>query len=363
MNKIGITTFHRATNYGAVLQAYALQKFILDLGYDVELIDYCCEINDHSNLMDIRKYIRNPIRAIGSYNVRRRCIRFNKFVSNNIKTTKKSYTKENIDQFDDSEFDLIITGSDQVWNPDIIHDENAFLLDFINDDRKKYAYAASIGLCEIDDDTKKRFIKYLSRYSRISVREKNALELLRTCGINNADLVCDPTLLLDITNWIKLEKKVKTPKSYILIFGFNDDDFSWKCARYIRKRTNCEICVIGDRIIKPSGYIQFSAVGPQEWLYLIHHADYVITNSFHGMMFSIIFKRKFGVYDPKDGTNVRLAEMLGKSGCSNRYIEEDHMEKMMDEIDYNEVGNNLSDYISHSKSYIKRILTSIRGDV
>lgn len=357
MKKIGITTFHRATNYGAVLQAYALQKYVSDLGYDVRLIDYTCDINDHSDLMNIRRYISNPQKAIGSIYLRKRCKKFYGFVDKFINTTERSYTKQNIDSFDESEFDLLITGSDQVWNPDIIQDENAFLLDFVNDDRKKCSYAASIGLENIDDTTKERFKKYLSNYKGISVREKRAVDILKECGIDHVKLVCDPTLLIDAKEWEILEADIKIPEKYILLFSFGKDDLLWNCAKYLQKQTGYKICKIDNNIRPASDYIKLSGIGPGEWVYLIHHAEYVLTNSFHGMMFSLIFKKKFGIFIPKDGTCSRIREMLGNVDCMDRLIEDDNFQKIM--LDYDDFDEKINDYVNNSKCYLNTILSDI----
>lgn len=354
MKKIGVTTFHRATNYGAVLQAYGLCEYLSSIGHKAELIDYCCEINDHSDLLDPKKYLSNPVNAIKKYYLRKRCLRFLDFQKKYQRVSNESYDRFNIDTFIDK-YDLYITGSDQVWNPDIIGKENAFLLDFITDNSKKNSYAASIGLTKVSNETLQRYRDNLVHYKNISVREKEAAIILEQCGADSVKLVCDPSLLLEEEKWEALEKKVNTPEKYILVFTFGRDQNIWQKARELEKYTGIPVAMIGNRVRPYKDRIQFRGIGPQEWLYLIHHAEYVMTNSFHGMMFSIIFQKEFWVDDSKDGTYSRMIDLLERIGYSNRRL--DLLEKinLSEHIDYNMVSKKLTPFVEDSKLFLKKV--------
>lgn len=358
MKKIGIITFHKAINYGAVLQGYALAKYLYNLGHEAEIINYNSHLYDHYKLERKSNFLVNAVYTINRIYIKKKYKKFETFSNKELPLSSIEYDKDNINKKYMDTYEILFTGSDQVWNPELIHDEGAFLLDFVNDNKKRNSYAASIGLETLPDSHNGWFKKEIKKYNSISVRENKAKEILRDLGIENVTVVCDPTLLLSEMDWEKIEKKVNTPKKYILVFSFGKDVDLWQCAKRMASQTGYTLCTINDIFLSSKSVKQFKGIGPEEWVYLIHHAECIFTNSYHGMMFAIIFKRNFWVSDPKDGTNSRIVEMLERINCSDRIIEYLDDVNISAEIDYDDKKILLDKFINKSKKYIGSVINS-----
>jgi coenzyme F420-reducing hydrogenase beta subunit len=356
MKKVGIMTFHKAINYGAVLQAYALSQYINKVGGNAEVINYNSHLYDHYVLKKNSNPIINFLYMINRIYVNKKYKKFNQFVSNYIPLSNANYSTENINQTFIDEYDIYFTGSDQVWNPEIVGNEKAFLLDFINNNKKKYSYAASIGLDSLSENISNEYSRLISCFSGIAVRETKAVDILKNIGVDKVCTVCDPTLLLNDKEWIKIEKKIKTPKKYILVFSFGKDVDLWVSAKKMAKLTGYTICTLNDSFINSKNIKQFKGIGPREWIYLIHNAECIFTNSFHGLMFSIIFKKDFWVSDPKDGTNSRIIEILERANQLDRIINHPKDSSILNRINYDEFSRNFDEYITFSKNYIDSVI-------
>ena len=307
-------------NYGQILQCYALQKYLRDAGHDAFLIRYRYG-NDYESIPTplFKKILKifNPIKLFRfvlskilhkyrmSYiaqerqNNEKRC--FDDFRNKHIKVSETIYRyyaelKEN-----PPKADMYIVGSDQVWNPDLYasieRQSRAFFLDFGHPEVKRISYAASI--CKEDLDIK--FINIikplLKKFDYISVREKSGLNLCKQCEIDNAEWVPDPTMLLDADAYRSLYKNetfVKPEKPYCLFYFLgNNNIFSIQKIYDWAKKKNIEVLYIPAKM-PINKYNKTYATIPQ-WIYLLEHAEYVITNSYHCAVFSIIFNRKFGI--------------------------------------------------------------------
>lgn len=358
MKKVGIVTFHRAVNYGAMLQAVALQNAVCELGYDAELIDYTDSLYEHYKIVCKSS---NPIKAMTKYllsgNARKRNRRFEQFLLKNARLTNTQYDSETINSLEQINYMAFITGSDQTFNPIIVDYDANYILEFVKDKNKCNSYAASIGLAELTDKDKDWIKSNVEDYHAILVREKTGIELLNKIGICNTELVCDPTFLLSQKVWTKMQHPVKVPEHYILFYGFKSNEYMEKKANELMKETGYPIYTISDGIRRDKrGYKKFSAIGPGEWLYLVANADYIVTNSFHGMIFSFIFNRQVWIADSNDGTFSRMGDFLSYIECENRILRgaSDPNEDTI--IPYEKVNEYMSQYISQSKYILEKIL-------
>lgn len=369
MKKIGMITFHSAHNYGAMLQVYALQKTLLNNGYQAEIIDYrdkkimsgykLFKLNKKNLYTIIKSFASSLFFLIPNY---MRAKRFNNFLKKYLKTTKIKYKSEKELKDNPPDEDIYIVGSDQVWNTALTGSlKDAYTLNFGKDNVKRISYAASIGKSEIPDTLKDIFKEKISKIDKISVREEQAKELLSGLINKNIDVVLDPTLLLEKEKWMSLiEKKEKEKEKYIFIYGIGERDRLYKIANYFSEKTNLKLVHFDN---KNKGYknVLKSAYsdGPIEFLNLIKNAEYVIAQSFHGTVFSLIFRKKFFVI-PDKTTSSRVINLLKKLGLEDRII--NSIEEIGDydrEINYEEVESKLKFEREKSLEFLKN---SIDGE-
>ncbi|MBO5060345.1 MAG: polysaccharide pyruvyl transferase family protein [Clostridia bacterium] len=317
--KCGVITFHRAINYGGVLQAYALQQAIGKLGAETEVIDYYCEPIEsmyRPKLRDIFK-INNQKRFISAI-LKNGILKFNnsgfeKFREKYLKvSSKKYYSKAELEK---AEYDAYITGSDQVWSYYCAGFDKAYFLDFVKDSKKKNAYAASFGVGSIPENLNDEYYSLLNDFNFISVRESDGAKIIDSIMHKEVPVVPDPTMLLNKEEWSRLlpEKKAADGK-YILIYMIAEDDELVSEAIKWSRKCNMKVCYINDRLYKKKGVTNLRKVSPEQWVDLFMDAEYVFTNSFHGVAFSINFGKPLYVRGLKSNTKVnsRISNILEK---------------------------------------------------
>lgn len=325
MKKIGIITFHHAHNYGAVLQAYALQCEIEKLGYDVNIIDYRNKNIEKS--YKLIKLSKNPIKCVKTIfeslkyykKNKKRYEIFEKFINKELKLTKKF---KNIKKLKKNyvDMDCYITGSDQVWNWKIVGElSDAYTLNFGNKKANRISYAASIGNSKIEDKYKKQFEQKITNINYISVREEDAKKELEKIINKSIEVVLDPTLLLTKSDWDKETQSMKASnEKYILAYVVQNNDEYVKIVNEISNRTGLKVIHFG---CKNPGYknVLKSAYteGPMEFINYIKNAEYVVATSFHAAVFSIIFHKKFFII-PHKKTGGRITNLLDKLGIKDR---------------------------------------------
>lgn len=355
MKKIGIFTFHRAHNYGALLQAYALQTF-LERSHDVYFIDYYNSnvYNGYKVFKPIgRNILKWPVRIynnIANYkvNIRRNKV-FNNFIVNNLKICKNSKkTYEN--------FDVLITGSDQVWNSYItggLKDE--YTLNVGGSNLKRISYAASVGNINIVKDNKDLYVKKLNKLDYISVREQELKELLSEyLDDKKVTNVLDPTFLLTSDEWNKIiESNEKVKDKYILAYVVKPNDEYVKIVNELSKKTGLKvICFdnnISENILERSIFSD-----PFDFIRLIKNAEYIVTTSFHATVFSIIFNKNFWVV-PHSATGSRVTELLNKFKLTDRVVNslEEFEKKEIDvAINYQKVNSIIEIESNKSKDWL-----------
>lgn len=282
-NKIGILTFHRADNAGAVLQAYALQRTLEnEFSADAEIIDYRCgEIEQTKGIKKI-KSIKDAFKSV-YYFIKRRG--FDRFRRERLKTSKEIYTKENIKDSLKS-YDTFIAGSDQIWNLECSGCDTTYFLDFATDARRKISFSASIGNCVYSKDDEKNIAQLIKALDGVSVRENSARQRLENMGISDISVLPDPVFLISAEEWMNVMSSRLYKGKYVLVYLIAEDDsILRKASDYAKKH---KLKLINNK--KSIEFIMHNS--PNEFLSWIYYAECVFTNSFHGTAFSVMFGKK-----------------------------------------------------------------------
>jgi len=303
MKKVGLMTCF-LDNYGACLQAYALEKIVCTFGYACEIIKYTepegyyarniWEYIKECSLYNLLRGFINKDYKLNYKLGKARRKKFRKFRKTYLKLTKDEY-KSYSELTCLTQFDIYVCGSDQIWNPSFYGGCNpSYYLAFVPDDIPKIAYAPSIGLNDIPSKYIGDFQTYINRLQAVSVREKTGADLIWKYTNRNATWVLDPTMLIDKEEWTKLTKKTLYQKPYIFCYLFGDHDYYSDIIDRLRKETGLDIVSIpfSKQNMQICDKLFYNA-GPNEFLTLIKNAEYVLTDSFHATVFSVIFERSF----------------------------------------------------------------------
>ena len=315
--KIGIITMHKVLNCGSALQAFALQRKLCEMGYESEIIDYKYEDKSRSQtpMGSVAGFIRELLFGFPVLRMKRK---FGAFFKRNLVLSKESYDRESIVK-NPPLYDLYIAGSDQVWNPRFIGDDVNFLLAFAPPEAKRISYASSIAGSAIDGGVKELYSRYLSRFQAISVRERSGVEIIKGLTGKDARVCCDPTLLLGRESWDKLaaRSKYKAGDEYILVYALSYmyDPFPqiYGIVDKVQRELGQKVVFLQGRakdVFRPGSKLIKSA-GPADFAFLFKHAGFVITTSFHGAAFALIYdKPLIGVVDSRSGADSRIQSLL-----------------------------------------------------
>lgn len=361
--KIGILTFHNTNNYGASLQSYALFSYIHSLGYDVEIINYQ---NDKMN-KDLERAYLAPQKGIyekikyhlyfGFYLKKRKDL-FELFKNRMILSVPSIHLTTELSLISKN-YSKIIVGSDQVWNYNITDDDYNFYLQFC-ENKQKISYAASFGLCEFDLLHKEKIINLLSDFNNISVRENEAQKFIESNLRLKIPVVVDPTLLLSKRNWKSLIKERIIKYPYILIYSFGLSDQMKYFADNLSKKNKIKIVHIdgSPKNILSNNWNSIRGIGPIEWVNLFYYADTIITNSFHGTVFSLNFEKDFYTELLKDNSKVnsRLISILQITKLNDRLLTSDNKNVEKKKIEYYKVNKILDVYKKNSYDFIREAL-------
>ncbi|TWH79377.1 polysaccharide pyruvyl transferase family protein [Sedimentibacter saalensis] len=319
--KIGVITFHQALNYGAILQAYAFQKFVDENFTDVEieLIDYRCPYFSQLYSVNNQKGNNFAKRILKKTHFMIKRKLFSSFIKKHI-ALSDTYTENTIKNANDR-YNKFIVGSDQVWNPNLTNHDKNYLLTF-TDVNKRYSYAASIGLAEIPQYVSNDYLCELGRFSKISVRENQAIKTIHKLGVTSVSVEqhIDPTLLLTRSEWdmVCVQKKEIKKKDFVLIFTVDySKELIDEVVCFARKK-QLDVYYVGQRTKNPNvKYIPLISI--EKLLALFSSAKYVFVNSFHGTIFSIIYHKQFYVrLAHTDGRNSRIINLLEKVSLTNK---------------------------------------------
>lgn len=354
--KLGIITFHRAINYGAVLQAYALNKATKELGYQSEVINYRYNKIDNGYILFSSKSLKRKLSDLYYYPIKSVKIKkFQDFINSNIDLSKETY--KNTDELKKSNnvYDIYLTGSDQVFNLNMTGDDKNYFLDFVNENSKKNSYAASFGQKQIPEDKKNMYIELLNKFNNISVREKDAIGMVENLLGKKPRIDVDPSFLLSKEQWKDISVAPKEKNKYIVLFVMQKNKTIFNFAEELSKKTGYEIIFITDGYKKLLKAKHKKTVSPQEWLGYFLNAEYIITNSFHGLAFAINFNKKFFVelQKPPAPGNSRLETLLEEYDLKNRLIKDGKCDYIEEEIDWNIVNKKLKENKQKSLEYLK----------
>lgn len=360
--KIGILTFHRAINYGAFLQALALKTYLTSLGCKVDIIDYWPEGHADAyrlfpNFVKKRPIIKK-MKFLLSLSLRyeRAKKRRNKMQE----LIKKHFGLAEVPKYPTPEslinvsYDCIIYGSDQIWWNSTIPDykgyDSVYWGEYIPKDIMKITYAPSMGVINLNEEIKNRIQKWLNNFEKLSVREIGLYESIKDLTDKNISVVLDPVFLLPTAEWERYCIPIKRSK-YILYYNLIPSKEADKMADIMAKKMHCDIIEItglvhafkfGKRYIQTADAIEFIS--------LIKNASFVITSSFHGTAFSLIFKKQFYAIGMGKRSG-RVESLLNQLGISERIITDMNVlpEK---NIDYLEVNDKLQSSIVNSKKFL-----------
>lgn len=306
--RIATITFHWATNYGAVLQSYALQKFLINNGYETEIINYV------PNKMNIRQYIDSFKNR--EFHFIRKEFAIRKFRKKYLKVSRLRFGNNKYLHKAASSYDGVICGSDQVWNPFFTMGSEktpnlSYFLNFIHDSKIKISYATSFGVNEIPPEMINQIKPCLLKFRAIGVRERTGKNIIESLGLN-AQVVLDPTMLLTGNDYKCFIKK--SLKSY--------DVFSYILHKNQVTANLIKNYIVNTYFTKKSGVLYDNEpISIEKWLTGIRESKIVITNSFHGMVFSILFHKKFIVVPVENsGMNDRITTLLSTLGLQDRMI-------------------------------------------
>lgn len=342
--KIGILTYWWGSdNYGQLLQCYALQKSLRDLGHEAFLIRY----NYNNEVFMIKtKFWKRMLRALNpvifynhfaSKNRHKKVLvaneerKFDVFRNKYIALSKDFYLRYENLRMTPPEADSYIVGSDQVWNFSFASFQNvkavvhSYMLDFGGKDVRRLSYAASWGVSSISEELREEITPLLKNFNYVSVREQKGLDLCKQCGRDDVEWVCDPTLLLSAETYraIYAENDIRKPqKKYIFFYMLaNQCDFDLNAVYHFAKEKDLDVIYVTGNYGADRRKTFYATI--PEWLYFIDNAEYVISNSFHCAVFSILFNKQFGAVKLSgihEGMNTRLDSLFEMFGIPERYI-------------------------------------------
>lgn len=368
LKRVGILTFHRAVNYGAILQSYALQQQLRKLGLDCEIIDYRCKaienpyspfsINKNEGILRKVKSIAGMLFKWRGRQRKRRM--FYRFLQTHM-TLTSSYRNSHKLIGLNSKFDLFISGSDQVWNHNCTKLDPAYFLDFVQDINKKNSYAASFGFTEIPKSLRKTYWELLHPFHHISVRERSGVKIIHDLLNREASFNLDPTLLLSRLDWNKLASSSDQFQNYILLYILMDPSKILNVAFKIAEQKNLKIIYLNEDSlgmkIRHPNIVFLTSATPEEFLSLFQNARYVLTNSFHGTAFSIIFQKQFMVeIAGREGNkNNRSESLLNLLGLNERIMDGSAWTQIDQIIDWVTVNERLEREREKSIQYLRQL--------
>lgn len=376
MLKIATITCHDVYNYGASLQAYALQAYFETMGCGYRIIDYKPDyLSGHYRLTAVanprfdKPLVRQlyllaklPGRLLG----RSRKKRFDKFTANHLKLTQQRYDSCEAIAADCPKADMYIAGSDQIWNTLFRNGHDAaFYLDFVDSGARKISYAASFATDAIYGGAEEFVASKLSNFDAVSVRESSALALLEKLGRCDGLLVCDPVFLLSADEWRRMAEecnkrlRARRDENYILVYDCERNVKLRRIAEAVRLQTGLPIYTLSATYGHYADR-DFSLSGPLEFLNLMAQARYVLADSFHALAFSLIFRKEFYIVNRTEGINARMRDFLGYLGLNARLVDSPSDVVLDRCVDFESVSEPLDVLVTSSKLFLNQQISLCR---
>jgi len=377
MKKVGIITFHNSYNCGSMLESFAMQKTIEKLGMNAEIIDFS---NDGQKEVysvffknnSFKNILKNMLLIPYAKKIKKNNNKYQEFKNQNFKLSKPMKKMEELMEKD---YSIIIAGSDQIWNITIEDSDDAYFLPWATKVRK-VAYAPSFGSKNIMkySENSKKYADYLNDFDALSIRENNGQKWIKELIDKDVPVLLDPTLLIDSEDYdLIMSKSKNTYGDYIFFYSPSFDDKSCKFVKKIAEKYNMKVITWSAKsyyikLIKRFDFILPEYENPSIYLELIKNAALVITTSYHGTIFSTIYRKKFitikngGMYGDDDRVKTLLSQIdmfdrLLPANFDNNYdylkdIDYSNYEKLLAELKYkslNYIAENVKEYYERIK--------------
>lgn len=370
MKTVGLTTCY-VDNFGACLQAYALQTTIEKMGYRCEIIPYTPKraLKQYRYPVRVAIKIRNKLKALYSDEYKfdnLRSQKFQKFRQKYLNFGKGRYIQEKTLYSNPPQYDYYVTGSDQIWNPLLYGDKNnkIYFLDFAPKGKKRIAYAPSIGVDKIPSTCEKEMGELIDAFSAVSVREMAGKEIVELVSQKPCRVVLDPTLLLSAKEWSKVASKCLIEKPYIFCYLFGNSEYIGDFVKEVKQQLDLEIVVVPftSREYR-SEHTILKEVGPEDFLSLIKNAELVVTDSFHATAFSINFNTPFytlyrNTKSDVNNMNSRVISILDMMGLTERLIPDNsHFpSKIVADCDFSSANRALTERRKEDYAFLENAL-------
>jgi hypothetical protein len=317
-----IVTLHSALNFGAALQAYALRRAIADTGARADIIDYGPRVPDHAHYVSGRtltKPAKFALYALQLGGRREQARRFREFQKAHLSLTHPYPDLATLKAVN-IEADILMCGSDQIWNPRLPFDP-VFFLQFGDPRCRRIAYAPSFGIPEVAPHFLPELRDYLASFNVLSCREQSGAILMEHLTGRQVFHAVDPTLLLEASAWQELAAqagKIKLPADYILVYGLQDSPYLAEAVLKARKETGLPVVTLSAGLQRPKHLFHHlvRSAGPLEFLSLMLRARMVVTNSMHGTIFSLIFEKP-AIFPRHTTSSERINDLFARLGISH----------------------------------------------
>ena len=360
--RVGLLTWHYYENVGSNLQAYAIQQIVKDLGHEAVFINYRYRRFDDGLL---KRWVKRGIGLVDDLlpGLLKEEWRFGaaQFQRRRLSSTRRCYDKRELPALS-GQFDAVVCGSDQIWAPNVFDD--AYMLSFVQPPVRKIAYAPSIGLKDIPEALKGEYRKWIGRLDSVSVREAEGAQLIRECCGIEAEPVLDPTLLLTAERWMALCAREKKPaEGYVFSYLMGNKTSHRVWIREFAKRQGKPLVLFsGQPEERAAADVRIGRMGPEKFLKCLAEADIVLTDSFHGMAFSILFEKPFYVFDRFEEPdalcqNSRISNLASLLGLEDRRIRDERMPGLSTP-NYEVIRAQLEENRTASIAYLKRALSA-----
>lgn len=372
--RVGIITMHRVVNFGSALQVYGLYEAIKNLGYHPEVIDYVFpnsfqKERKSSKSLFSRIFNKHIIKNIffkilrdytNIWSIQKK--RFDEFLNEYVKLSKMYHDRNEILE-GPPKYDIVVTGSDQVWNPKHTLGDPTFFCDFA-DGTPKISYASSFACSELDNIYKESYANLLEQYKFISTREKNGQNIISSIIRKRAEIVCDPAMLIEKDMCLRLAEKSKIKidypyiLAYILDYNINPHPAIENVIEKLSKKTGLRVIYLECGGVQGNvfhGNKMIFDAGPLEFLWLVSNAQYIVTSSFHGVVFSITLEKDFYAITDTSVSDDRLSSLCVRLGIENRLVINQDKKIDLDEIPiyWDVINKEVESFKKESYDYLK----------
>lgn len=358
---IGTVSFNiycNFTNYGSALQTWALHQAITKLGYPPVLVDYCPDIladkdilNPFGNMLDQDEESKRMV-ELSMPAIRENYRKFDSFYRQRFTRTSKKYTSHNFNDItSDENIHAFICGSDTIFCPDEFGIDDGYYANYDCMRGHSAAYAASFGDPTLTEDTYHLINARIPNFLALGIRENQMIPYLREHTKIPVQKVIDPTLLLSADEYIPITAQPQEDEKYLLMYSRRYSPEMEACAEELARANGWKIVDISLRAVNAErGHKMAYAAGVEEFLSLVKHAEYVVTNSFHGLIFSVQFRRPFSVF-VREQSSSKINEVLSLFGLGHHSIN----------VDYDAVHRNIESARAEAMSFLKMELDMLRN--